>query len=70
MLMRKWRANREAVCLCLLRLQAKWGYMDSFFWSTIGTVEAERSKDPKKHLVRYLQKVSKIRLEVLHECLR
>lgn len=59
MLMRKWRVICEAVCLCLVRLRAKWPCMDSFFWSTINTVEAERSKDRKKHLLRYLQKARK-----------
>ena len=38
----------------------KWGNLDSFFWSTIGTVEAERSKDRKKHLLRYLQKANDV----------
>ena len=47
-----------------------WPCMDSFFWSTVNTVEAERSKDRKKHLLRYLHKARKnLFIEVFHECL-
>ena len=70
MLMRKWRVICEAVCLCLVRLRAKWPCMDSFFWSTINTVEAERSKDRTEEAFAPLPAEARTNLliEVCHEC--